>query len=76
MTESDRCCGFGGLFSVKMPEVSNAITREKLRLAAQSGAEVLVTADPGCLLQMRGLADESIRVEHLATMLAGQGAET
>lgn len=68
MKESDRCCGFGGLFSIRMPEVSNAMTSEKLRQAREC-ATTLVTADPGCLMQMRGLADETIRVEHLATIL-------
>jgi L-lactate dehydrogenase complex protein LldE len=53
MSESDRCCGFGGLFSVRMPEVSRAMTEDKLRRAAETGAEMLVTADPGCLMQMR-----------------------
>ena len=53
MSESDRCCGFGGLFSVRMPEVSRAMTEDKLRRAAETGAEMLVTADPGCLMQMQ-----------------------
>ncbi len=70
MTESDRCCGFGGLFSVRMPEISNAMTAEKLRQAGDTDADVLVTADPGCLTQMRGLAaGSSVRVEHIATVL-------
>lgn len=70
MTESDRCCGFGGLFSVRMPEISNAMTGEKLRQAADTDAKVLVTADPGCLMQMRGMAaGGSVRVEHIATVL-------
>lgn len=70
MEESDRCCGFGGLFSVRMPAVSNAMTEEKLRQAGDTGAELLVTADPGCLMQMRGLAGPAgIRIEHLATVL-------
>jgi L-lactate dehydrogenase complex protein LldE len=68
MRESARCCGFGGLFSIRMPEVSNAMTAEKLRQAVEAGASVLVTADPGCLMQMRGLA-EDVRVEHIATLL-------
>ena len=77
MTEPDRCCGFGGLFSVHMPEVSNAMTAEKLRQAAQTGAQTLVTADPGCLMQMRGLADNlpetrHLRIEHLAVVLSHQ----
>lgn len=71
MSEADRCCGFGGLFSVRMPEVSNAMTAEKLRQAQESGAPVLVTCDPGCLMQMRGLVEEGMRVEHLAVVLEG-----
>jgi L-lactate dehydrogenase complex protein LldE len=70
MAEADRCCGFGGLFSVRMPEVSNAMTGEKLRQAKATQTEMLVTADPGCLMQMRGLAVEAgVQVEHLATVL-------
>jgi L-lactate dehydrogenase complex protein LldE len=73
MAEPDRCCGFGGAFSVKLPEVSAAMTREKLRQAAETGAEMLVTADPGCLVQMRRFAAEAgVRVEHLAVVLEEQ----
>jgi L-lactate dehydrogenase complex protein LldE len=70
MSEPDRCCGFGGLFSIRLPEVSTAMTAEKLRQAVDSGATTLVTADPGCLMQMRGLVnDDTIRIEHLASVL-------
>lgn len=70
MVEPDRCCGFGGVFSVRMPEVSNAMTGEKLRRAAATETDLVVTSDPGCLMQMRGLANGSgVRVEHLATVL-------
>jgi L-lactate dehydrogenase complex protein LldE len=69
MSESDRCCGFGGLFSIRMPEVSNAMTAEKLRQARSTDAPVLVTCDPGCLTQMRGLVGDEVRVEHLAVVL-------
>ena len=70
MSESDRCCGFGGLFSIRMPEVSSAMTGEKLQQAMESGADVMVTADPGCLMHMRGLAQEGAPpIEHLATIL-------
>ena len=71
MGESDRCCGFGGLFSIRMPEVSNAMTAEKLRQAEATKAPVLVTCDPGCLTQMRGLVGDGLRVEHLAVVLEG-----
>ena len=70
MEDSERCCGFGGLFSLRMPEVSGAMTAEKLRQAAAGDAKTLVTADPGCLMQMRGLAgDDGPSVEHLAVVL-------
>ncbi len=65
--ESDRCCGFGGLFSIRMPEVSRAMTEDKLRRAAETGAETLVTADPGCLMQMR-------RISHSANQQTNQPA--
>jgi L-lactate dehydrogenase complex protein LldE len=70
MEESERCCGFGGLFSLRMPEVSGAMTAEKLSQAAASEANTLVTADPGCLMQMRGLAgDDGPLLKHLAVVL-------
>ncbi|MEA3336774.1 MAG: (Fe-S)-binding protein [Chloroflexota bacterium] len=69
MSESDRCCGFGGIFSVHMPEISNAMTEDKLHQAEATSAPLLVTSDPGCLMQMRGLTDGKIRIQHLATLL-------
>jgi L-lactate dehydrogenase complex protein LldE len=67
----DLCCGFGGTFSVRQPEVSVAMADDKL--AGAEEAEVLVTADPGCLMHLRGRAERSgsaVRVVHLATALA------
>ncbi len=70
MEESDRCCGFGGVFSIRMPEISNAMTATKVDRGAATGADILVTADPGCLMQMRGMVKgHHIRVEHLAVVL-------
>lgn len=70
MSESDRCCGFGGLFSLRMADLSTAITAEKLQQAGETSADLLVTADPGCLMHMRGLAhSHDVPVEHLATLL-------
>ena len=75
MAESDRCCGFGGVFSVRMPEVSNAMTAEKLRQAQETGVKTLVTADPGCLMQMRGMLPDNseLTIEHLAVVLERTG---
>jgi L-lactate dehydrogenase complex protein LldE len=70
MEQSDRCCGFGGVFSIRMPEISNAISSEKVARGAATQADILVSADPGCLMQIRGvLKDHSIRAEHLAVVL-------
>ena len=67
----DLCCGFGGTFSVRQPEVSLAMADEKLGGAGT--ADALVTADPGCLLHLSGRAERTgapVRVVHLATALA------
>lgn len=68
----DLCCGFGGTFSVRRPEVSVAMADDKLGDASASGAEALVTADPGCLMHLRGRAQRAggPPVVHLATVLA------
>jgi L-lactate dehydrogenase complex protein LldE len=66
----DLCCGFGGTFSVRQPEVSVAMADDKL--ASASGVSALVTADPGCLMHLssRSLRVRGPRVVHLATALA------
>jgi L-lactate dehydrogenase complex protein LldE len=66
----DLCCGFGGTFSVRQPEVSLAMADDKL---ADAAAGTIVTADPGCLMHLRGRAENvgsPVRVVHLATALA------
>jgi L-lactate dehydrogenase complex protein LldE len=72
LARPDLCCGFGGTFSVRQPEVSVAMADDKLADAQRSGAEALVTADPGCLLHLRARAAHvgGPRVVHLATALA------
>jgi L-lactate dehydrogenase complex protein LldE len=70
----DLCCGFGGTFSVRQPEVSVAMADDKL---VGAGGATIVTADPGCLMHLRGRAERvgGPRVVHLATALArGVGA--
>jgi len=66
----DLCCGFGGTFSVRQPEVSVAMADDKL--AGVAPADALVTADPGCLMHLRGRSERTggPRVVHLATALA------
>jgi L-lactate dehydrogenase complex protein LldE len=71
------CCGFGGSFSVKFPEVSNAILQEKIRNIRATGAGILVANDCGCLMQMGGglsRGGHSVRALHLAEILAADGS--
>jgi L-lactate dehydrogenase complex protein LldE len=72
LARPDLCCGFGGTFSVRQPEISVAMADDKLH-EAERRAEALVTADPGCLIHLRGRCEHSgseTRVVHLATALA------
>lgn len=69
---SDECCGFGGSFSVRLPEVSTAILDKKLANVEAAGADCVVACDAGCLMQMRGgLSRKGSRVRalHLADVL-------
>ena len=78
LARPDLCCGFGGTFSVRQPEVSVALADDKLADAGGRGAEALVTADPGCLMHLRARAARvgGPPVVHLATALArGAAAE-
>lgn len=66
----EECCGFGGLFSVKLPEVSLAMADRKLDTLPQ--AEVLTSTDAGCLLHLSGRLGQrgkALRVAPLATLL-------
>ena len=69
---SDECCGFGGSFSVRLPEVSTAILDKKLANVEATGADCLVACDAGCLMQMRGglsRRGSRVRALHLAEVL-------
>jgi iron-sulfur cluster protein len=71
-TEEQTCCGFGGTYSGKFPEISAQILSKKLEDAAQTGAEILVTECPGCVMQLRGGAvkqNAPFTVLHLAELL-------
>ena len=72
---ADECCGFGGSFSVRLPEVSSAILDKKLDNVERTGADVLVACDAGCLMQMGGglsRRGSRVRARHLAQILAGE----
>jgi len=68
----DLCCGFGGVFSVKLPEAAEAMADDKLADFAASGAECLVGADTACLMHLRGRLRRTggrARVRHIAEVL-------
>jgi len=79
MERADGCCGFGGTFSVKYPEISAAIAEEKVKQVERSGAGALVACDAGCLMQLRAVFSRTgsqVRCMHLAELLCERGAQT
>ena len=75
MEASDACCGFGGTFSVKFPEISTVIAEEKISNIARSGADTVAACDSSCLMQIAGLASRkgvNVRCLHLAELLASR----
>lgn len=73
LPRSDRCCGFGGAFAVRYPDVSTAMADDKLATALAAGAETVVSADPGCIMHIEGRASRTgapVQVVHLASVLA------
>ncbi len=73
LKECEVCCGFGGLFSVKMADISNAMLKNKVDNINASAADTIVTGDVSCLTQMNGGLSRNKsrkRVVHLAEVLA------
>ncbi len=74
MVEPEVCCGFGGTFCVKYPDISTRMVSDKAKDVAATGADTLLAGDLGCLLNMAGrLSREgsAVRVRHIAEVLAG-----
>ena len=72
------CCGFGGTFCVKYPEISTRMVTDKCRGIAESGADTLLSCDLGCLLNLAGrLSREGhpVQARHVAEVLAGMTDE-
>lgn len=73
LPEAEECCGFGGTFAVKNPDVSTAMLSDKLRTVGQTGAEVIAAADNSCLMHIGGGLSRGrvgTRAVHLAQILA------
>lgn len=75
MQDSETCCGFGGTFCVKYPEISAKMATDKAENIAQTGADVVLGGDLGCLMNIAGRMrrlGRSTRVFHAAEVLAGR----
>jgi L-lactate dehydrogenase complex protein LldE len=73
LPRDDECCGFGGTFSIKNPDVSTAMLADKMESVIESGAEVLCAGDRSCLMHIGGGLERiraGIRTLHLAEILA------
>jgi L-lactate dehydrogenase complex protein LldE len=73
---ADECCGFGGTYAVKEPEISVAIGRDRVRSYREAGAEAVVSTDVSCLLHLDGVARQAsgagpLPMWHVAEVLAG-----
>jgi L-lactate dehydrogenase complex protein LldF len=75
MFECDMCCGMGGSYSMKLPEISAPILRNKLRNITETGAPIVAMDCPGCVMQIRGGLDQegsNIKARHTVELLAEQ----
>jgi len=73
MENSEDCCGFGGTFSVKFPEISSDMARYKVNYILNSGAEFVTSTDQSCLMQIDGYARKNrlnIKTIHIAQILS------
>jgi L-lactate dehydrogenase complex protein LldE len=78
LPDADVCCGFGGTFCVKYPDISNAIVEKKTEAIAKTGASTLLAGDLGCLMNMAGKLqrqDIPVHTRHVAEVLAGMTDE-
>lgn len=75
LEDREVCCGFGGTFCVKYPEISNAMVMDKCKAVEESGAEMLLAGELGCLMNIAGKLHRQgskMQVRHVAEVLAGQ----
>jgi L-lactate dehydrogenase complex protein LldE len=75
LPNADACCGFGGTFSVKYPEISVAILDNKIEAIEKAGVRAVVSGDASCLMQIGGRLtrnNSAVRTMHLAELLAAR----
>jgi L-lactate dehydrogenase complex protein LldE len=74
LAETEACCGFGGTFCVKFPDISNSMVERKTADIVASGADTVLAGDLGCLMNIAGKLKRqgsSVKVRHVAEVLAG-----
>jgi len=74
LPNGEPCCGFGGTFCVKFPDISNRMVEDKVANIEATGADVVLAADMGCLLNIAGKlkrAGSKVEARHVAEVLAG-----
>jgi L-lactate dehydrogenase complex protein LldE len=74
LPDSEPCCGFGGTFCVKFPDISNRMVEDKVANIEATGADVVLAADMGCLLNIAGKLKRKgskVAARHVAEVLAG-----
>ncbi len=74
LEDANICCGFGGTFCVKYPDISNTMVGEKAKVIEESGADTLLAGDLGCLMNMAGKLKrqgQTVQARHVAEVLAG-----
>ena len=78
LPDAETCCGFGGLFAIKMAPVSSAMLQSKLDAIEQSGADAVVATDVSCLMHIGGglrRRGSRVRTIHIAEVIAGDRHE-
>ena len=75
---AETCCGFGGTFCIKYPEISTRMVDDKSSDIVRTGADTLLAGDLGCLMNMAGRLSrrgDPVKVRHVAEVLAGMTGE-
>jgi L-lactate dehydrogenase complex protein LldE len=78
LPDGEPCCGFGGTFCVKFPDISNRMVEDKVGNIEATGADVVLAADMGCLLNIAGKLKRKgskVAVRHVAEVLAGMAED-
>ncbi|MHC4993665.1 MAG: (Fe-S)-binding protein [Planctomycetota bacterium] len=73
LVKSEQCCGFGGTFAVKYPEISGSMVADKVSCVSDTGADVLVCNDGGCALNIEGALrrnGKAVTTKHIAQIIA------